>query len=70
MPTAATVQAASLAPTHPALRWTPLDAAEPLQHARAEADLTRCGIAGPLLLAETTVDYCRDCFPTRAAQTT
>lgn len=70
MPTAATVQAASLAPTHPALRWTPLDADEPLQHARAAADLTSCGIPGLLLLAETTVGYCGACFPTRAPRTT
>lgn len=67
MTTATTVLAASLAPAHPALRWTPIDAEPRLQHARENGERTACGRVGHLTLAESTDAFCGDCFPGRSA---
>lgn len=64
--TPATVEAAIEAPTHPALRWYPVNG-EALQHRRqsgAADSPTWCGLAGPLSLAETTDGRCLLCYPT------
>lgn len=67
MCTATTVLAASLAPAHPALRWTPIDQpAVRAQHRRGDAETTVCGIKGPLTLAELADAYCGGCFPSRS----
>lgn len=60
-------KAVELAPRHPALRWTPeADASTETheQHRRADTGAaTVCGLAGPLILADTQAPYCPDCFP-------
>jgi hypothetical protein len=62
--TTATMTAAIEAPFHPALRWYPANG-EALQHRRSvsDVDATACGLAGPLMLAETTDGRCLHCFP-------
>lgn len=60
--TTATLEAAVLAPMHPALRWAPPD--EAVQHRRTLDGNTVCGLSGPLVPAEPTHARCaRGCFP-------
>lgn len=63
----ATLEAAIVAPAHPALRWRPALYDDGLQHGRSvdQVDATRCGLIGPLTLAETTAGYCPTCYPGR-----
>lgn len=65
MPTATAILAASQAPSHPALRWTPLwDPENRAQHRRnADGTGTACGLVGVLTLAETDDNRCeRGCW--------
>ena len=62
MTSAAAVLAASMAPNHPALRWTPVWNPDARGQHRRDGEGTACGLAGPLTLAEPDDKRCPDCF--------
>jgi hypothetical protein len=63
MPSSALLEAARLAPNHPALRWTPQWNPDARGQHRRSGDGTACGITGKLVLAESDDPVCKACFP-------